>query len=87
MSGPDLDDKEQRGIIPRMVDGIFSRIQSAPEEIEFTVKVSMIEIYNEQIQDLLDPKKTNLKIHENKKDGVYVGNMTESYVGCEDEVF
>lgn len=70
-----------------MVGGIFSRIESAPEEIEFTVKVSMIEIYNEKIRDLLDPKKNNLKIHENKEVGVYVQDMTESYVGSEDEVF
>ena len=49
-----------------MVGGVFSRIEHAPEEIEFTVKVSMIEIYNEKIRDLLNPKKTNLKIHENK---------------------
>jgi kinesin family protein 5 len=46
----------------------------------------MIEIYNEKIRDLLDPKKNNLKIHDNK-DGVYVKDMTESYVGGEDEVF
>jgi kinesin family protein 5 len=70
-----------------MVGGIFDRIHSAPEEVEFTVKVSMIEIYNEKIRDLLDPKKNNLKIHENKQQGVYVADMTESYVGSEDEVF
>lgn len=88
MLGPDIDDLENRGIIPRMVEGIFNKILSAPEEIEFTVKVSMIEIYNEKIRDLLDPKKHNLKIHENKdKGGVYVKDMTESYVGSEDEVF
>jgi len=49
--------------------------------------VSMIEIYNEKIRDLLDPKKNNLRIHENKERGVYVKDMTESYVGTEDEVF
>jgi len=87
MLGPDIDNEEQKGIIPRMVGGIFMKIESAPEEIEFTVKVSMIEIYNEKIRDLLDPKKNNLKVHENKDQGVYVADMTESYVGSEDEVF
>ena len=87
MLGPDIDDEVNRGIIPRMVEGIFSKIESAPEDIEFTVKVSMIEIYNEKIRDLLDPKKINLKIHDNKEKGVYVKDMTESYVGSEDEVF
>ena len=66
MLGPDIDNDFEKGIIPRMVAGFFNRIESAPEEIEFTVKVSFIEIYNEKIRDLLDPKKNNLKIHENK---------------------
>lgn len=87
MLGPDIDDEEEKGIIPRMVGGIFAKIESAAEEIEFTVKVSMIEIYNEKIRDLLDPKKNNLRIHENKEQGIYVKDMTESYVGGEDEVF
>jgi len=49
--------------------------------------VSFIEIYNEKIRDLLNPEKVNLKIHENKDKGVYVREMTETYVGQEDEVF
>ena len=87
MLGPDIDNEIEKGIIPRMVAGFFHRIESAPEEIEFTVKVSFIEIYNEKIRDLLEPTKNNLKIHENKQQGVYVQDMTESYVGGEDEVF
>ena len=67
MLGPDIDDQVNKGIIPRMVGGIFNRIETAPEDIEFTVKVSMIEIYNEKIRDLLDPKKINLKIKESKE--------------------
>lgn len=67
MLGADIESEELRGVIPRMVTGIFEQIQSAPEDIEFSMKVSMIEIYNEKIRDLLDPKKNNLKIHENKE--------------------
>ena len=87
MLGPDIDDDVNKGIIPRMVAGIFGKIESAPEDIEFTVKVSFIEIYNEKIRDLLDPKKMNLKVREDKDTGVFVKDMTESYVGGEDEVF
>ena len=67
MLGPDIDSEENRGIIPRMVGGIFEKIETAPEEVEFTVKVSFIEIYNEKIRDLLDPKKNDLKVHESKE--------------------
>ena len=87
MLGEDIESEDGRGVIPRMVKGIFSRIVEAPEDVEFSMKVSFLEIYNEKIRDLLDPKKVNLKIHENKEKGVYVKDMTESYVGTEDEVY
>ena len=72
MTGPDVSDVENQGIIPRMVRTIFNRIETASENIEFTVKISMSEIYNERIKDLMDPSKDNLKIHEEKGKGVYI---------------
>lgn len=87
MQGPDIEDLELQGIIPRMVRTVFNRIETASENIEFTVKVSMIEIYNERIRDLLDPSKDNLKVHEEKGKGVYVGDVTETYVAEELEVY
>ena len=62
MSGPDMYIEELRGVIPRMVSYVFGMIENASEEIEFTVKVSMIEIYMEKIRDLIDPTRTNLKV-------------------------
>jgi kinesin family protein 5 len=38
-----------------MVQQVFEYIGAAPEEIEFSVKVSMIEIYREKIRDLIEP--------------------------------
>lgn len=70
-----------------MITGFFKQIAEQPEDIEFSIKVSFVEIYNEKIKDLLDPRKTDLKIHENKQLGVHVGGMTESYVGNEEEVY
>ena len=72
MQGPSMDDIELQGIIPRMVRTVFNRIENADENIEFTVKVSMCEIYNEKIKDLQNPKQNNLKIHEEKGKGVYI---------------
>lgn len=72
MQGPSIEDIEMQGIIPRMVRTVFNRIESASENIEFQVKVSMCEIYNEKIKDLQNPKQDNLKIHEEKGKGVYV---------------
>jgi kinesin family protein 5 len=69
-----------------MVRTVFARIETAVEQMEFTVKISMIEIYMEKIRDLLDPSKDNLAVHEAKGKGVYVGDVTETYVSNEQEV-
>lgn len=86
MQGPDIENLEMQGIIPRMVRTVFNRIETASENIEFTVKISMIEIYMEKIKDLLDTSKDNLKIHEDKTRGVYIADVTETYVSEELEV-
>lgn len=88
MEGPDTDviDKTQQGVIPRMIFSIFEGIYHADENIEFLVKITIVEIYNERIRDLLDPKKENLKIHEDKTRGVFIDDATESYVGSENEI-
>ena len=39
-----------------MMESIFNLIFNASEDIEFQVKVSFLEIYNEKINDLLDCK-------------------------------
>lgn len=87
MQGPDIIDPTQQGIIPRMVKTVFEKIENASEDIEFTVKISMIEIYMEKIKDLLDPTKTNLKVHEDKVKGLYIADVTETYVGEDMEVY
>jgi len=87
MEGPDFDDKVNQGVLPRMVWSIFDGIYHSDDHIEFLVKVSIVEIYNERIRDLLDPKKDNLKVHEDKARGVFIGDVTELYVGNEEEIF
>ena len=48
---------EQRGVIPRLCDALFERIQLADcDETSYKVEVSYMEIYNERVRDLLDPK-------------------------------
>ena len=56
MQGPNIEDFEMQGVIPRMVRTVFNRIETSAEHIEFTVKISMMEIYNERIKDLLNPE-------------------------------
>lgn len=76
MQGPNIVDIDVQGIIPRMIRTIFSRIETANQNLEFTVMVEMCEIYKEKIRDLLNVKKTDLKIHEQVGKGIYVDDLT-----------
>jgi kinesin family protein 5 len=40
-----------------MIDTVFTHIDESHEEVEFMIKVSIVEIYNEKIRDLLDISK------------------------------
>ena len=87
MMGADIDDEEQRGIIPRIVEQIFVSIARSPQNIEYAIRVSYMEIYMEKIRDLLAPHNDNLPIHEEKLRGVYVKGLLEIYVGSIQEVY
>ncbi|KAJ6405081.1 hypothetical protein OIU84_013121 [Salix udensis] len=43
------------GIIPKVMDSIFKRVETARESTEFLIRVSFIEIFKEEVFDLLDP--------------------------------
>ncbi|KAI4334146.1 hypothetical protein L6164_018872 [Bauhinia variegata] len=79
------------GMTPRVFEHLFSRIQKEKEarrdeKLKFTCKISFLEIYNEQILDLLDPSSTNLQIREDSKKGVYVENIKEVEVASARDV-
>ncbi|KAN0009274.1 hypothetical protein ACTFIU_006553 [Dictyostelium citrinum] len=79
-------DPELRGIVPRMIETVFEFISNADENIEFIVKASYIEIYMERIRDLLDTRKDNLKVREEKGKGVWVEGTSEVYIYREEDI-
>ncbi|XP_022801236.1 kinesin-like protein KIN-7I [Stylophora pistillata] len=81
-----MGDGNCQGVIPKAIGEIFDYIEKNPSR-EFLIRVSYIEIYNEDIKDLLNPARTNLKIHENAEKQVYVGELTEEVVSCSEDVF
>ncbi|ORY12847.1 P-loop containing nucleoside triphosphate hydrolase protein [Clohesyomyces aquaticus] len=87
MMGSDIDDDEGKGIIPRIVEQIFASMLASPSNIEYTVRVSYMEIYMERIRDLLNPVNDNLPVHEEKNKGVYVKGLLEIYVSSVAEVY
>ena len=87
MMGADIDDSQSKGIIPRIVEQIFASIMASAGNIEYTVRVSYMEIYMERIRDLLAPQNDNLPVHEERSRGVYVKGLLEIYVASVQEVY
>ncbi|KAH7424863.1 hypothetical protein KP509_11G028200 [Ceratopteris richardii] len=71
-------DQKSPGIIPLAVKDVFSIIQDTPGR-EYLLRVSYLEIYNEVINDLLDPAGQNLRIREDTQ-GTYVEGVKEEVV-------
>uniref|UniRef100_A0A665VJ84 Kinesin family member 13A n=1 Tax=Echeneis naucrates TaxID=173247 RepID=A0A665VJ84_ECHNA len=71
---------EQPGLIPRLCCSLFERVhREANEGHTFKVEVSYMEIYNEKVRDLLDPKgsRQSLKVREHKVLGPYVDGLSQ----------
>ena len=81
----EMEPPSTQGIIPRMISHVFKYIYNT-EGTDFIIKVSMIEIYQEKIRDLLDITRVNLNIREDNIKGIYVDGCSERYVGCPNDV-
>ena len=88
MQGQNRSDSALKGIIPRMVETVFDYKRRSPDHVDFLVKISIIEIYMEELRDLLNIKdKRKLKIRNSNSRGVFVENLTEVYVSSPEEVY
>ncbi|XP_077265403.1 uncharacterized protein LOC143899201 isoform X1 [Temnothorax americanus] len=75
--------KEDPGLIPRLCEGIFSKIEQESEhERIYRVTVSYLEIYNERVRDLLKPSTSTsgLRVREHPRLGPYVQGLTHHVV-------
>ncbi|XP_072548601.1 kinesin-like protein KIF13A isoform X3 [Salminus brasiliensis] len=71
---------DQPGLIPRLCCSLFERVgREGNETHTFKVEVSYMEIYNEKVRDLLDPKgnRQSLKVREHKVLGPYVDGLSQ----------
>ena len=66
---------ELRGIIPNAFEHVFNHIKSCGSSIQFLVRASYLELYNEDVIDLLNPKAGKLDIKERPDVGVYVKDL------------
>ncbi|MCD7464902.1 Kinesin motor domain containing protein, expressed [Datura stramonium] len=82
---------DQQGLTPRVFHRLFERIEEeqvkhSDKQLVYQCRCSFLEIYNEQITDLLDPSQRNLQLREDVKTGVYVENLTEECVSTMKDV-
>ncbi|NWS62436.1 KIF27 protein, partial [Chunga burmeisteri] len=79
--------EDQKGIIPRAIQELFQHI-SENHNIDFHVKVSYIEVYKEELRDLLELEASvkELHIREDEKGNTVIVGAKEFQVECADEV-
>ncbi|KAB2040682.1 hypothetical protein ES319_D02G100300v1 [Gossypium barbadense] len=73
------------GIIHRAVNDIFQKINMISDR-EFLIRVSYMEIYNEEINDLFAVENQKLQIHENLERGIFVAGLREEIVNNAEQV-
>lgn len=79
-------DPSQKGIIPRSFDHIFRAIEGSADT-QYLVRASFLEIYKEEIRDLLSKNpKDKLELKEHKDTGVYVKGLNAFVVKSVPEI-
>ncbi|XP_029130522.1 kinesin-like protein KIN-4C [Cajanus cajan] len=90
------------GIIPKVMETIFKRVQTMKESSEFLIRVSFIEIFKEEVFDLLDPSSARgdaaatgkaaapsrvpIQIRETVNGGITLAGVTEAEVKTKEEM-
>ncbi|KAJ4725915.1 Kinesin-related protein [Melia azedarach] len=83
------------GVIPRAVRQIFDILEA--QNAEYSMKVTFLELYNEEISDLLAPEETSkfiddkskkpIALMEDGKGGVFVRGLEEEIVTTANEIY
>ncbi|KAL8489358.1 hypothetical protein ACS0TY_025309 [Phlomoides rotata] len=73
------------GVIPLAIHDLFNTLQQEMDR-EFLLRMSYMEIYNEEINDLLAPEHRKLQIHESIERGIFVAGLREEIVASADQV-
>lgn len=80
-------DAELEGIMPRAFNQIFESINADSEQTQFLIRASYLEIYNEEVRDLLSKNpKNKLELKEKPDSGVYVKDLSFFAVKGVDEI-
>lgn len=77
------------GIIPRAIRDVFAGVRAAPAGRSITLHCSFMQIYNENLFDLLrDPaRQVPLAVHEDSASGIFVEGLSEFAVRNQQDCF
>ncbi|KAE9332637.1 hypothetical protein PF008_g14853 [Phytophthora fragariae] len=82
----------ERGVIPRVIDTVFQRVQASSNPEHFVVKLSYLEILNEEVRDLLASSadtpmfsSSGLSVRGDSDRGIVVSGLSEHIVSSVSE--
>ncbi|CBN79868.1 conserved unknown protein [Ectocarpus siliculosus] len=81
--------EEEQGIIPRVITGMYDLLREALEErpnVSYSVRCQFLEIYGEEIHDLLEPAGSTVTIREGQNGEVNVHGAKEMLVNGAEEM-
>ncbi|CAH1183061.1 unnamed protein product [Ceutorhynchus assimilis] len=88
LSSLDWRRNEKAGCIPRVAANIFDEIASRKVN-DYNVRVSFLELYNEEVRDLLNPdeRQPPLNIFNDNKGAVFIQNLNEKNVFNSNDIY
>ncbi|GAX82293.1 hypothetical protein CEUSTIGMA_g9722.t1 [Chlamydomonas eustigma] len=86
-----IDHADLQGVVPRALSHLFrglsTTLSGQPSKCsgpDFSIHMSVVEIYSEKIRDLLDPSRDNLSVKQDPTRGIYIDGASE--VSVHDEL-
>ena len=81
-----INDPNLRGVIPNAFEHIFGYIKTEGSSKRFLVRCSFVEIYNEEVRDLLNKNDKALEVREDPKKGIFVKELTYITIGNSQDI-
>lgn len=81
----DLTLGKESGLIPRIFEHLFERMEKQKDEIDYECACTYLEIYNEKIYDLLKGDGEPKGLRQDLQNGIYVQGLYEATIGNEQD--
>jgi len=78
--------KTDQGIAQRAIEYLYDKIKST-HELQFKITIGFLEIYNESVNDLLEPSRKNLPLIEAAKGVIQIRGLTECTCDCVEDAW